>query len=249
MTGHATTPTAQTLVSHSVTTGTGANMIIGAGTGSVAGGAVILATRATTGALVDRVTVAASGDVTMTGAMELAVTSSTVAGSNLMRLAATGSATFEISSQFTKFSVQCGGGSTTLFSSVGTVEMASQFTLIANTGGTNRTYLSTRADNHFGLGLASATPITQTFGGAEGSGTDITGGTLNIGTRGTGAGTGGRINLQFHAAGSSGSALGTLVDVLSVVAPGTIRITSIPTSSAGLSTGDVWSNGGVLTIV
>lgn len=48
---HATTPTAQTIVSHSVTTGTGANMIIGAGTGSVAGGSVILATRATTGSL------------------------------------------------------------------------------------------------------------------------------------------------------------------------------------------------------
>jgi hypothetical protein len=62
---HATTPTAQTLVSHSVTTGTGANMIIGAGTGSVAGGAVILATRATTGALTTRVTVAANGEVTI----------------------------------------------------------------------------------------------------------------------------------------------------------------------------------------
>lgn len=68
-TDHATTPTAQTLVSHSVTTGTGANMILGAGTGSVAGGAVILATRATTGALVNRLTVAASGAVTVAGTL------------------------------------------------------------------------------------------------------------------------------------------------------------------------------------
>lgn len=64
-TTHATAATAQTLVSHSVTTGTGANMIIGAGTGSVAGGAVILATRATTGDLTARVTVAANGEVTI----------------------------------------------------------------------------------------------------------------------------------------------------------------------------------------
>jgi hypothetical protein len=64
-TNHATTATAQTFVSHSVTTGTGANLILGAGTGSVAGGAVILATRATTGALTARVTVAANGEVTI----------------------------------------------------------------------------------------------------------------------------------------------------------------------------------------
>lgn len=62
---HATTATAQTIVSHNVTTGTGANMIIGAGTGSVAGGSVILSTRATTGALTARLTVAAGGDVTI----------------------------------------------------------------------------------------------------------------------------------------------------------------------------------------
>ena len=64
-TDHATTATAQTFVSHSVTTGTGANMILGAGTGSVAGGAVILATRATTGALTARLTVAANGEISL----------------------------------------------------------------------------------------------------------------------------------------------------------------------------------------
>jgi len=106
-----------------------------------------------------------------------------------------------------------------------------------------------KAAASFGFGIASATPITQTFGGADGSGTNITGGTLNIGTRGTGTGTGGRINLQFHAAGSSGSTLGTLVDVLSIVGVGRVRITGIPTSAAGLSTGDIYSNAGILTIV
>jgi hypothetical protein len=106
-----------------------------------------------------------------------------------------------------------------------------------------------RAANSFGLGTASASPATQTFGAAQGSGSNITGGTLNIGTRGTGTGTAGRINLQYHAAGSSGSTLGTLVDVLSIVGVGRVRITGIPTSAAGLSTGDIYSNAGILTIV
>jgi hypothetical protein len=110
-------------------------------------------------------------------------------------------------------------------------------------------FLNRKAAASFGLGSASATPIAQTFGAANGSGTNITGGTLNIGTQGTGTGVGGRINLQHHAAGSSGSTLGTLVDVLSIVGAGRVRITNIPTSSAGLSTGDIYSNAGILTIV
>ena len=47
---HGTTPTHQTIVSHSVTTGTGANLVLAGGTGSVAGGATILAASDTTGA-------------------------------------------------------------------------------------------------------------------------------------------------------------------------------------------------------
>lgn len=47
---HATTPTAQTLKAHNVTTGTGANLVLAGGTGSVAGGAAILAASTTTGA-------------------------------------------------------------------------------------------------------------------------------------------------------------------------------------------------------
>ena len=100
-----------------------------------------------------------------------------------------------------------------------------------------------------GLGVGSATPITQSISGAPGSGTNITGGTLNIGTKGTGTGLGGVINLQTHAAGSSGSALGTLVNVLSIVAPGQVKITGIPTSSAGLASGTIYSNAGILAIV
>ena len=113
----------------------------------------------------------------------------------------------------------------------------------------NRVSLYGRASNHLGIGAASATPVAQTLGGAQGAGTNITGGDLNLGTQGTGTGTGGRINLQTHAAGSSGTTLGTLVNVLSIISPGVIRITGIPTSSAGLSSGDVYSNAGILTIV
>lgn len=109
--------------------------------------------------------------------------------------------------------------------------------------------LARRGAAMFGLGVASATPVTQIFGAAEAAGTNITGGTLNIGTRGTGTGTGGIINFQTHAAGSTGTALGTLVNVFSIIGPGVCRITGIPTSSAGLSSGDIYSNAGILTII
>jgi hypothetical protein len=47
---HATAPTAQTIKAHNVTTGTGASMTLAGGTGSVAGGELILAASTTTGA-------------------------------------------------------------------------------------------------------------------------------------------------------------------------------------------------------
>ena len=47
---HATTATNQTIKAHNVTTGTGADLVLGGGTGSVAGGSVSLAASVTTGA-------------------------------------------------------------------------------------------------------------------------------------------------------------------------------------------------------
>jgi|GEM_PF-7087357 len=64
---HASVGTAQYILSHSVTTGTGASIWVGAGTGSVAGGSVILATRATTGALVSALMVDPSGMIHLNG--------------------------------------------------------------------------------------------------------------------------------------------------------------------------------------
>jgi hypothetical protein len=62
---HATTATNQRIKSHDVTTGTGASLTLSGGTGSVAGGSVILATSATTGAPAARITVSATGGITM----------------------------------------------------------------------------------------------------------------------------------------------------------------------------------------
>jgi hypothetical protein len=99
-------------------------------------------------------------------------------------------------------------------------------------------------------GLSSATPIAQLFTGPSGVGTNIVGGKMCLSAgRSTGNATPAVLALQGTAAGSSGATAQTLVDVLSIIRAGVIRITGIPTSSAGLSTGDVWSNGGVLTIV
>lgn len=56
-TDHATTPTAQTIKAHDVTTGTGASLTIAGGKGSVAGGGVTIATSATNGAPISRIDV------------------------------------------------------------------------------------------------------------------------------------------------------------------------------------------------
>jgi hypothetical protein len=100
------------------------------------------------------------------------------------------------------------------------------------------------------MGANSATPIDQLFKGPNGSGTNIAGGDIRIGPgQSTGNATPATVVIQGTAAGSSGTTAQTLVDVLTVVREGVIRITNIPTSSAGLSTGDIYSNLGILTIV
>ncbi len=109
--------------------------------------------------------------------------------------------------------------------------------------------LCRRMPGYLGMGIASSAPSAQTIGGMQGLGTNITGGSLNFGTQGTGTGTGGVINLQTHGPGASGTALGTLVNVLSILAPGQVKITGIPTSSAGLVSGTIYSNAGILNIV
>jgi len=107
---------------------------------------------------------------------------------------------------------------------------ASNFVSIYGYGGLIfTTGVSTRLTsdaNIFQFGTPSASPVTQTLGGAQGVGSNITGGTLNIGTRGTGTGTGGIINFQSHAAGASSSTLGTLATVLSISSSTLITVAS-----------------------
>jgi hypothetical protein len=64
---HATTPTAQTFKAHDVTTGTGASLTLTGGKGSVAGGAVILATSVTNGAPATAVTIGTDQSATFAG--------------------------------------------------------------------------------------------------------------------------------------------------------------------------------------
>ena len=106
-----------------------------------------------------------------------------------------------------------------------------------------------------GFALASGW-VNQTFG-ASGAivGTTTNGSPTNTmtihGSVSTGTGTGGNLIFGVYGTnGASGTAIGTLNTVLTIVAARKVlNISNIPTSSAGLSAGDVYSNAGVLTIV
>lgn len=119
-----------------------------------------------------------------------------------------------------------------------------------DTNGGNPVILTARATATLQLGATSPTPAAQSLTGADGTGTNVAGGKLCLAPgRSTGNATPGIVALQGTSAGSSGTSLQTLVDVLSIIRAGVVRITGIPTSSAGLSTGDIWSDAGTLKIV
>ena len=119
-----------------------------------------------------------------------------------------------------------------------------------DSGGGNAVILTAKTTATLQLGATSPTPATQSLTGADGTGTNVVGGKLCLAPgRSTGNATPGIIALQGTSSGSSGTSLQTLVDVLSIVRAGVVRITGIPTSSAGLSTGDIWSDAGTLKIV
>lgn len=103
---------------------------------------------------------------------------------------------------------------------------------------------------------AASSQVSQAFracGARIGTDTNTTPtNTLTIaGPHNTGTGTGGDLRLGVYGTnGASGTAIGTLNTVLTIVAARkTVNISSIPTSAAGLSSGDVYSNAGILTIV
>lgn len=114
---------------------------------------------------------------------------------------------------------------------------------------------SANANLSMGEPLASGW-LNQTISAAGGRiGTDTNNSPTNTftiaGSISTGTGTGGNLRLGVYGTnGTSGTAIGTLNTVLTVVAARkVINIAGIPTSSAGLSSGDVYSNAGILTIV
>jgi hypothetical protein len=108
---------------------------------------------------------------------------------------------------------------------------------------------------YLGEPLASAW-VNQVFGAAGAIiGTTTNGSPTNTmtihGSVSTGTGTGGNIILGVYGTnGASGTAIGTLNTVLTIVAARKVlNVTGIPTSSAGLSSGDVYSAAGILTVV
>ena len=116
-------------------------------------------------------------------------------------------------------------------------------------------YRTAGASLQMGTSLASGW-LNQTFAAAGGRiGTDTNNSPTNTltiaGSISTGTGTGGNLRLGVYGTnGTSGTAIGTLNTVLTVVAARkVINLAGIPTSSTGLSSGDVYSNAGILTIV
>jgi len=123
--------------------------------------------------------------------------------------------------------------------------------------GTNDLIVGRKAAATLQLGAdAASSQVSQIFsacGARIGTDTNTTPtNTLTLaGPHNTGTGTGGDLRLAVYGTnGASGTAIGTLNTVLTIVgARKVVNISSIPTSSAGLSSGDVYSNAGILTIV
>ena len=77
---HATTATTQTIKAHNVTTGTGADLVLAGGTGSVAGGTVSLAASVTTGAPTKQIEVFPGGQIAFFGSAGAVQVNTGIAG-------------------------------------------------------------------------------------------------------------------------------------------------------------------------
>lgn len=112
-------------------------------------------------------------------------------------------------------------------------------------------YISRSAAATLTMGIrGTATPTGQTFGTAAAAGSNITGAAMSfIAGNGTGTGGSGAINFQTAAVGTTGSTANTLVNVFILKPSGVLNYPLAPTSSAGLSSGDIYTNAGILTRV
>jgi len=95
-------------------------------------------------------------------------------------------------------------------------------------------FLRRKAAASLQLGVDSATPIAQTFGGANGVGTNITGSNITLAPgNGTGTGASGKLIIQTAPAGSTGSTANTLTTRLEVDKDGVLCLKECSTIPAG----------------
>lgn len=222
----ASTATAQTIKAHDVTTGAGANLNLSGGTGSTATGSVLI----NSNAIFD--------------------TNCRLTFPNSSSSAATGPG---IGNWVGALGIFGTGGA--LAATVSSSGINFGNTMQISFGSSAFIRGPSAATFHLGQEVASGW-ISQTLSAAGGRiGIDANNSPTNTltiaGSVSTGTGTGGNLRLGVYGTnGSSGSAIGTLNTVLTVVAARkVINLAGIPTSSAGLSSGDVYSNAGVLMIV
>jgi hypothetical protein len=146
-------------------------------------------------------------------------TSGTMIGIN----AATGFAGFLISAQInasTRFTVEASGGNVL---TSGSMTVGASQPLTWN----GRASLYSEAAGVIQIGVDAASPAAATYKGADGSGTNITGGILNIAAgQGTGTAAGGELRLQTSQPTTSGSTAGTLTTRVAI--SGTAITASLP---------------------
>ena len=108
---------------------------------------------------------------------------------------------------------------------------------------------SKRTDIYFGNGVVNAAPVTTTYHGSGGSGTDIAGADLALaGGRATGNAIGGSILFQTSDAGASGTTLRSLSTKMTLTAAGNLGIgTSAPTAKLHVD-GDIHYTGAVADV-
>lgn len=110
------------------------------------------------------------------------------------------------------------------------------------------------ADRTFGVNRETSSSTAgwklSIYGGsAVLGGSNLSGGNVEVIT-GTGTGTGGAdIVFKTSTPGSSGTSDNTPTTKMTIKGSGVINMSALPTSSAGLSSGDLWNNSGVVNIV
>jgi hypothetical protein len=141
--------------------------------------------------------------------------------------------------------VAVGGVRMAVFAGGINIGNAGAFTWSVNSGadGTSDTILGRESAAVVQQGVDSATPIAQTYKGADaraGTDSNVAGGNLTIAAgRNTGSGTGGSLLFQTAPAGSTGTAAGTLTTRLTIDSTGTSAFSGAVTAPSIVSTNSV----------